>query len=90
MYAQYENAFPGTAERILKMADTEQNHRMEWENNSLEYATKAERRGQWMAFALAFACIGGAVVCGTYGQTTAAVALSVVSVSGIAVRFLDK
>lgn len=60
-YAQYENAYPGTAGRILDMADAEQKHRIDWENKSLEYAAKAERRGQWMAFSLALGCIAGAV-----------------------------
>lgn len=58
-YAQYENAYPGTAGRILDMADAEQKHRIDWENKSLEYAAKAERRGQWMAFSLALGVLLG-------------------------------
>ena len=89
-YAQYEEAYPGTAGRILGMAENEQNHRVDWENKSLDYAAKAERRGQCMAFSLALGCIVGAVICSFYQQTVPAIALAVVSVSGIAARFLDR
>ena len=90
MYAQYESAYPGTAERILKMAEQQQQHRMGWENKVRDNGDKAEQRGQWMAFALAMASIGGAVICGVYGQTSPAIALAIISVSGIAGRLLGR
>ena len=89
-YAQYEATYPGAAARILGMAEKEQDHRIAWENKSLDYAAKAERRGQWMAYSLALGCIVGAVICSTYQQTVPSIALAVVSVSGVAARFLDR
>lgn len=35
MYGEYDNVLSGSAERILRMAEKEQDHRIEWENDAL-------------------------------------------------------
>lgn len=55
---QYEEILPGSAERILSMAESEQSHRHDYDNGLLGLFT----RGQWFAFILGLAAIGA----GTY------------------------
>lgn len=55
---QYNEVLPGSAERILAMAENEQRHRHSYDNGLLGLFT----RGQWFAFILGLAAIGA----GTY------------------------
>ena len=36
IYGEYERTLPGSAERILVMAEKEQNHRTEWEKTAFD------------------------------------------------------
>ncbi len=49
---KYEEAFPGAAERIFKIAEKEQEHRIKYDNNRLGGALIQSKRGQWMGFSL--------------------------------------
>lgn len=44
MYGEYEDTFKGSADRILKMAEKEQDHRIAWETRRL---TRASARRIW-------------------------------------------
>lgn len=73
-FQQYDIANPGTAERILIMAEEEQRHRHAIEknisrDNSLMVAER--RRGQWMAFAIAvlLPAIGAYLIVNGYSIT---------------------
>lgn len=35
MYGEYEGVLKGSADRIFKMAEKEQDHRIKWENDAL-------------------------------------------------------
>lgn len=69
--ADYENIKPGFADRILKMAEDQANHRYALENKSvgsditIRSRMMSERRaGQFMAFAIAvlFPCLGAYLI----------------------------
>lgn len=55
--AEYNNALPNAAERIVA----------EWEEESIHRRT-LQSRGQWMAFGLGALALAAAVVCAIAGQ----------------------
>ncbi|MGN0846958.1 MAG: DUF2335 domain-containing protein [Kiritimatiellia bacterium] len=73
--AEYENNFPGFAERILAMAEREAQTRHELERKNSEVAARdikdarAEtRRGQWMSFFITTGAFASAVYCAVINQ----------------------
>ena len=88
MYGEYDRVLPGSAERILAMAEKEQAHRVSMEGIALRASAKDSKFGQYFGFSLALLCIGGGIYLATQGQTIAAVAVIVASASGLAGRFL--
>ena len=88
MLGEYERVHPGSAERILHMAEKEQAHRVSLESTALDASAKDSKRGQYFGFCLALICIGGGVYLATQGQTIIALALIVASAIGLAGRFL--
>lgn len=78
-FGQYENILPGSADRILTMAENEQKHRIEIENKAIHSNTSFNRRGQLLGFfalilmlglAVFFAFQGMQVWAGTVGTVT--------------------
>lgn len=51
--AEYNQAFPGCAERMVKMAETQSAHRQHLERITVEGNQRSQTRGQYMAFLLA-------------------------------------
>lgn len=72
MLAKYEDVLPGGAERIFKMAETEQNHRVSWERRALRAVT----RGQWFGFIIAIVAIFISAALAVEGYTTMAIILA--------------
>ena len=90
MYREYENALPGSAERILVMAEKEQSHRIAWETEALSASGQETKRGQWLGFAIAAACLGAAIFLAVSGrEVVASIALGAGAV-GLVGRFLGK
>ncbi len=58
---QFERSSPGAADRILSMAEKEEEHRHEQERGMLKSDTSARSRGQVMAFLLALITILGGI-----------------------------
>lgn len=56
----YEKLVPGSAKRFLEEPHLEAEHRRALENLSLNQQINLSKRGQWMAFSLAFFCITAA------------------------------
>ena len=54
MYAEYERALPGTADRILKMAEFEQLSRVNLQKDNLRRKYNFQIVGLWLGFVLAF------------------------------------
>lgn len=58
---QFERSAPGAADRILGMAEREEDHRHNQEQAMLRSDAQARSRGQWMAFLVAFVIIVGGI-----------------------------
>ena len=72
MLREYDDVVPGGAERIFKMAEIEQGHRVSWERKALRIVT----RGQWFGFSIAIIAIGAATFLAIQGHTTMAIVLA--------------
>lgn len=59
MIANYEKALPGSADRILKMAEDQQAHRHELERTNLQANISSEKRGTWIGGAIALIVVLG-------------------------------
>ena len=57
----FDEVVENGAERIVRMAEKEQQHRINCESAELEASVKDFRRGQWLGAALTAACIAGTV-----------------------------
>lgn len=53
----YEDVVSGSAERILKMAEDNQVHRITWEKKALNASISSTKRSQWMGFGLSLVAI---------------------------------
>lgn len=58
---QFERSAPGAADRILGMAEREEDHRHSQESAMLRSDVQARTRGQWMAFLVALVIIIGGI-----------------------------
>ncbi len=58
----YEEVLPGSADRILKMAEQQQEHRMKMENKAISKQLSLNSRGQIFGFIIFFVCIGVAIL----------------------------
>lgn len=58
---QFERSAPGAADRILGMAEREEDHRHSQEQAMLHSDAQARSRGQWMAFLIALVIIVGGI-----------------------------
>lgn len=56
MYGEYDRVLPGSAERILSMAEKEQDHRIASEQTALSALVQDSKLGQWFGFAIAVIC----------------------------------
>ena len=61
MLAQYEQVYPGLADRIVKMAEHQQDHRMYVERTVVDSETRNEKRGMYFSFILASSGLFGGV-----------------------------
>lgn len=67
-FAGYENTLPGAADRILSMAEKEQNHRHEAENEMISAMEKQHTRGQNIGCFLAVILSAIAFILGFLGH----------------------
>jgi uncharacterized membrane protein len=58
---QFERASPGAADRILKMAEREEEHRQSLERTMTTSEVKARDRGQFLGFAIAAITLLGGI-----------------------------
>lgn len=60
----YENVQQGFADRILRMAEKQQDHRMNCEDKIVTESTSQSKRGQWFGFIIAILFFAGALTLG--------------------------
>ena len=53
MYREYNEVLPGSADRILRMAEKEREHRIGWEDEALHQASQQGDLGVWSGFVIA-------------------------------------
>ncbi len=88
---KYEDILPGSADRILKMAETQSNHRMALTEKVYSSQLKESGRGQWMGFVLCLVFIGISGWWFYMGKTLAAlIVISVTLLSVLAFFFKGK
>lgn len=68
MLQGYENVKQGFAERIVAMAEAQQQHRIDCESKMVAGTVSDSSRGQWMAFIVAVLFLVAAVVLGLNGH----------------------
>lgn len=59
---EYEGILPGSADRILKMAESQQEHRMQMENKAISEQLSLNKRGQILGFVIFLIGIGVAIL----------------------------
>lgn len=57
-FARYESVLPGAADRILAMAEKEQEFQIEQARRALEHECRNRDRGQWFGFVSLLAVLG--------------------------------
>lgn len=65
---KYEQIQPGAADRILKMAEKQMEHRMSLENRVIGGQVQQGKRGQIFGFVLVFVCVAVAIFFAVYLQ----------------------
>lgn len=88
MYGEYEAVLKGSAERILKRAEKEQDHRIVWESRALDESARETNRGQNYELVIAVLCISGAVYLAMNEHLWPAILLAGTTALGLAVRFV--
>jgi uncharacterized membrane protein len=72
---QFERTLPGSADRIIALAEREQAHRHAWEQRELRSSALTERIGLIGGIFVAVSLIVGAVLCAIYNMTAIGTAL---------------
>ena len=88
MYGEYEAVLKGSADRILNMAEKEQDHRIAWESKALDESVRETNLGQKFGLVIAVLCIVGSVYLAMNGHHWVAGILAGTSALGLAARFV--
>lgn len=68
LMSKYEQIQPGFAERIISMAEHQQDHRIDCERKIIDGSMSETRRGQWLGFSVALLFLGAATALGLTGH----------------------
>lgn len=79
---EYEEIVPGSADRIVAMAEGNLAHAQTMQAKALDADITDMREGRWLGFAALIILIIGAIVCGVLQHTAIALALLGASVIG--------
>lgn len=90
MLAQYEETISGSAERILRMAESEQTHRHAAEDKSMDYMARDVRRGQLLGAGLLFIALVASIYALIIGNNVAIGIFLGASVLSVIGRFLPR
>ena len=84
----YDNAVPGAAERIVRMAEGYAEHTRELEGMAMKLEGAARRRGQWLGALVVFAVLGSCLYALHLDKETFAIALGTGTVVALAAVFV--
>jgi uncharacterized membrane protein len=88
LFGEYDNVLPGSAERILRMTEREQEQRHGWDNRAITIQGGEIKRGQWLGFFLGALLVAGAVYCASIGEQWVAIAMAGTSLVSIVTAFI--
>lgn len=87
----YDNILPGAADRVITMAEKQQNHRMGLETKHLSEQMGQSRLGQWLGFIIAIIAISAGTYLTMNGHdTVGGILLGTTLVSLVAVFVVGK
>ena len=89
LYRQYEEIQKGSADRILRLTEKEQDGRQKWEMKIVQSYTAEMRRGQILGCFLGALAILGGVYCAQIGQPWVAAILVGTALTGILTAFIN-
>ena len=84
--AKYEEVRPGAADRLITMAEKDQNAVIEWNRSALEGSKDSTKRGQWMGFFITIVAIITAAYIGLRGATEVGIAIALITGIGHLLR----
>jgi uncharacterized membrane protein len=85
---QYNDVIPNGAERIMRMAENEQDFRHSHTKNVAKRKLDQETRGQWFGFIIGIVGIGGGIYLTMMGKNTVGIAAIIGSIATLAGAFL--
>lgn len=88
--AHYDEILPGTADRIISMAESNMNHRQRMEEKLVSSEYGLRTRGQWLALIALFAMLGVIVFTFWLGQPIAGSVLGSATLIAITGMFLGR
>ena len=74
---EYDEIVPGAGERLLKMVEKQEDHRIDWESKALEYAARDKRRGHWLGACVTVIGLLGAIALAVADKVVVGVALGI-------------
>lgn len=89
MFKKYEDVLSGSADRILKMAEEQQVHRMRLEDAAIRNQLKMNKRGQIFAFVIFILGLGLSVIFAYVGMKTFAGIFATVTIVTIIGMFIN-
>jgi uncharacterized membrane protein len=88
MLKEYENVVPGSAERIIRMAENQAEHRQYLEKTVIEGDSKRADKGLKAGLIVAIVGLGVALTLGLHGQQLASIIIGVVDIGGLVATFV--
>ena len=89
-YRGYEEVLAGSGERILRMAEKEQAHRIEWEDEALRRASNRRDRGLTLGTLVALSSLAVAALLAMYGHAWVAGVIGGAGIAGTAASLIRK
>ena len=89
-FSKYEQALPGTAERILSIAEKEVEHRHKNEDKLINQAVKQSSSGQILAFILSILSLAAVGLSVVFNQPVASIAPAIIAITGLVSIFTNR
>ncbi len=86
--AQYNLTLPGAAERILAMAEKQQEHRQDLEKTTVYSNAGAQKQGLYLGFVIALVTIGGGIWLISTGKEATGLAAVITPLCGLVGTFI--
>lgn len=87
--AEYEKLIPGSADRILSMAERQSSHRISLQSKVVEAEIKNSKKGQIFGFVLAILMIGAGITFAFLGMEAGAITTIIITICGLSALFIN-